>query len=147
MLFRSAPTEDAVEDEGDGGKPHLLEPYQKTEEELQAQKPVESKATERTTGPTVLNVFVDQVRQAAQPVLKIWLPPLPAACTLDGLAGRADFVDGRGLQLAVRSPQMQPPVGVIDDPANQRQATRRSEERRVGKECCALCRSRWSPYH
>src|SRR5881392_1261244 len=24
---------------------------------------------------------------------------------------------------------------------------RQSEERRVGKECCALCRSRWSPYH
>ena len=24
---------------------------------------------------------------------------------------------------------------------------RRSEERRVGKECIALCRSRWSPYH
>ena len=22
-----------------------------------------------------------------------------------------------------------------------------SEERRGGKECCALCRSRWSPYH
>ena len=26
-------------------------------------------------------------------------------------------------------------------------ATRRSEERRVGKECTVLCRSRWSPYH
>ena len=26
-------------------------------------------------------------------------------------------------------------------------AALRSEERRVGKECCALCRSRWSPYH
>ena len=26
-------------------------------------------------------------------------------------------------------------------------AAARSEERRVGKECCALCRSRWSPYH
>ena len=25
--------------------------------------------------------------------------------------------------------------------------SQRSEERRVGKECCALCRSRWSPYH
>ena len=25
--------------------------------------------------------------------------------------------------------------------------THRSEERRVGKECYALCRSRWSPYH
>ena len=23
----------------------------------------------------------------------------------------------------------------------------RSEERRVGKECISLCRSRWSPYH
>ena len=28
-----------------------------------------------------------------------------------------------------------------------RQANVRSEERRVGKECLRLCRSRWSPYH
>src|SRR3546814_1066121 len=27
------------------------------------------------------------------------------------------------------------------------QAVRRSEERRVGKECVSTCRSRWSPYH
>ncbi len=27
------------------------------------------------------------------------------------------------------------------------QADLRSEERRVGKECLSLCRSRWSPYH
>src|SRR3546814_16707837 len=26
-------------------------------------------------------------------------------------------------------------------------ALRRSEERRVGKECVSTCRSRWSPYH
>src|SRR3546814_8464972 len=26
-------------------------------------------------------------------------------------------------------------------------ATKRSEERRVGKECVSTCRSRWSPYH
>ena len=26
-------------------------------------------------------------------------------------------------------------------------AVSRSEERRVGKECLRLCRSRWSPYH
>ena len=26
-------------------------------------------------------------------------------------------------------------------------ARRRSEERRVGKECNQVCRSRWSPYH
>ena len=28
-----------------------------------------------------------------------------------------------------------------------RRFKRRSEERRVGKECLRLCRSRWSPYH
>ena len=27
------------------------------------------------------------------------------------------------------------------------QAEKRSEERRVGKECASMCRSRWSPYH
>ena len=26
-------------------------------------------------------------------------------------------------------------------------ADSRSEERRVGKECASMCRSRWSPYH
>ena len=29
----------------------------------------------------------------------------------------------------------------------QKKRGRRSEERRVGKECLRLCRSRWSPYH
>ena len=29
----------------------------------------------------------------------------------------------------------------------QRRDRDRSEERRVGKECGLLCRSRWSPYH
>src|SRR3546814_7986672 len=28
-----------------------------------------------------------------------------------------------------------------------RDGFRRSEERRVGKECVSTCRSRWSPYH
>ena len=28
-----------------------------------------------------------------------------------------------------------------------REGIDRSEERRVGKECLRLCRSRWSPYH
>ena len=28
-----------------------------------------------------------------------------------------------------------------------RRDAKRSEERRVGKECPVLCRSRWSPYH
>ena len=28
-----------------------------------------------------------------------------------------------------------------------RDSINRSEERRVGKECASMCRSRWSPYH
>ena len=32
-------------------------------------------------------------------------------------------------------------------PASTTTGTIRSEERRVGKECLRLCRSRWSPYH
>src|SRR3546814_7501442 len=33
-------------------------------------------------------------------------------------------------------------------PPNSKSRTgRRSEERRVGKECVSTCRSRWSPYH
>src|SRR3546814_12060152 len=31
--------------------------------------------------------------------------------------------------------------------AAQRTEAKRSEERRVGKECVSTCRSRWSPYH
>ena len=31
--------------------------------------------------------------------------------------------------------------------ANREPSGARSEERRVGKECLRLCRSRWSPYH
>ena len=28
-----------------------------------------------------------------------------------------------------------------------KKSSSRSEERRVGKECASMCRSRWSPYH
>ena len=30
---------------------------------------------------------------------------------------------------------------------NDKDISLRSEERRVGKECASMCRSRWSPYH
>src|SRR3546814_21016211 len=36
----------------------------------------------------------------------------------------------------------------LDKPSQRMQCVRRrSEERRVGKECVSKCRSRWSPYH
>ena len=40
----------------------------------------------------------------------------------------------------------QPSVGVQSHDGEALAAVR-SEERRVGKECTVLCRSRWSPYH
>ena len=45
--------------------------------------------------------------------------------------------------LGERDPPSPPPTPA----AAPRTATPRSEERRVGKECLRLCRSRWSPYH
>ena len=51
-------------------------------------------------------------------------------------------------------PHRQLPIGlgrhlgqVRDDEDLSVPAEVRSEERRVGKECVSLCRSRWSPYH
>src|SRR3546814_20828670 len=35
----------------------------------------------------------------------------------------------------------------VAPPSVSRPRLRRSEERRVGKECVRTCRSRWSPYH
>ena len=37
--------------------------------------------------------------------------------------------------------------GELKTACSQACSTGRSEERRVGKECLRLCRSRWSPYH
>src|SRR5213075_3368113 len=34
-----------------------------------------------------------------------------------------------------------------ESPIGRYAGAQRSEERRVGKECALLCRSRWSPYH
>ena len=38
-------------------------------------------------------------------------------------------------------------AGTDDEPETDPGAAMRSEERRVGKECLSVCRSRWSPYH
>jgi 2-polyprenyl-6-methoxyphenol hydroxylase-like FAD-dependent oxidoreductase len=38
-------------------------------------------------------------------------------------------------------------LGLLDKLDASGVRTKRSEERRVGKECRRLCRSRWSPYH
>ncbi|MFJ5291054.1 type VII secretion protein EccCb [Streptomyces sp. NPDC088348] len=73
---------------------------------------------ERETGPTVMSVMADQLRSAAAPVRRVWLPPLPDALTLDGAAGPVQ-VSGRGLHLANRPGPLCVPLGLLDDPAQQ----------------------------
>ncbi|MGE7390418.1 type VII secretion protein EccCa [Streptomyces sp. NPDC004126] len=84
-------------------------------------EPAEEKptATARETGPSVLSVIVDQLADAAPPVRRIWLPPLPDATPLDAAAGPLS-VTGHGLRLgtAERAP-LKVPLGVLDDPARQ----------------------------
>ncbi|MFD0355891.1 type VII secretion protein EccCa [Streptomyces sp. NPDC127110] len=84
-------------------------------------EPAEEKptATARETGPSVLSVIVDQLADAAPPVRRIWLPPLPDATPLDAAAGPLS-VTGRGLRLGTteRAP-LKVPLGVLDDPARQ----------------------------
>ena len=72
----------------------------------------------RETGPTEMGVIVGQLEQAAPPVRRIWLPPLPSALALDTVAGPLD-VGARGMQLAKRRGLLQVPLGLLDDPTRQ----------------------------
>src|SRR3546814_13232231 len=47
----------------------------------------------------------------------------------------------------VLTPEAGPPAPIGRGDARAEIDQRRSEERRVGKECVSTCRSRWSPYH
>ncbi|WP_269858425.1 type VII secretion protein EccCa [Streptomyces sp. RPT161] len=72
----------------------------------------------RTVGATELSVMVEQLRRAAEPVRRIWLPPLPEALTLDSVAGPVDLT-ARGLHLTRRPGPMRVPLGLLDDPTRQ----------------------------
>ena len=80
-----------------------------------------------------------------------WLSALVVA--LLGVGGYA-LLAGNGTATAVRyqsSPVERGALVVTVSATGTLQPTNqvnvRSEERRVGKECTATCRSRWSPYH
>src|SRR3546814_5005939 len=79
-----------------------------------------------------------------------WSSDVCSSDLLDG-PGPRDRLDQRGLAgqridagLLERAFQRDLLAGeFLDEHAD----LRRSEERRVGKECVSTCRSRWSPYH
>src|SRR3546814_14791344 len=87
-------------------------------------------------------------------------PSKPVRQLLDALA---DEVEGKKVRKSVISDPRNPVIGtrlvrewngaehvitVLKDGFDwQGRRYKRSEERRVGKECVSTCRSRWSPYH
>jgi S-DNA-T family DNA segregation ATPase FtsK/SpoIIIE len=75
---------------------------------------------ERAVGTTLLGVMTGQLAAAAGRVHQIWLPPLPAALTLDQAAGPVG-AGPDGVRLDARPGPMALPIGRIDDPARQRQ--------------------------
>ncbi|GAB2615641.1 type VII secretion protein EccCa [Kribbella endophytica] len=132
---RVLPEEEKAKD-GPAVRPYLVTPYQQPDlAKLAAEdekKDDKDDSTERTTGPTVLGVFVDQVKPAATPVPQVWLPPLPKVCTLDQVGGPVDMTAARGLQYAVPAPPMSPAIGVVDDPRKQSQSVFRLDLTHTG---------------
>jgi DNA segregation ATPase FtsK/SpoIIIE, S-DNA-T family len=75
------------------------------------------------SGPTQMEVIVERIQQFGAAVHQVWLPPLPAAVSLDALLGTLAVQEDRGLQ-AVTWPlagQLRFPVGVTDLPLRQQQ--------------------------
>src|SRR3546814_2657381 len=78
--------------------------------------------------------LVTGVQTCALPIL---IPPSYVKAYVK--RGKSDALDAEAICEAVQRPTMRfVPVKTIEQ--------RRSEERRVGKECVSTCRSRWSPY-
>lgn len=73
---------------------------------------------ERTTGPTLLDVMVDQLSRAGSSTRSVWLPPLPQETTLDLATGEPE-VGEAGMRLPVDVAPLEVPVGVLDDPSKQ----------------------------
>ncbi|NMR21608.1 type VII secretion protein EccCa [Cellulomonas fimi] len=70
-----------------------------------------------STGTSMVDVIVGQLAGAAEATRPVWLPPLPRRVVLDDVVSQAEAArDGHGQRhLAV-------PIGLLDDPAKQRQA-------------------------
>ena len=81
-----------------------------------------------------------------------WTGGASAALPLDSdratLVGRAwDSRAGGPVVVAVRAGHAVDISATFATMRDVAECAARSEERRVGKECGLLCRSRWSPYH
>src|SRR3546814_17552121 len=85
-----------------------------------------------------------RLQEAAEPGT-VMVGPDTRAATRDAFEyADIDPVLAKGKRLPV---QASIAVRAVAPPGQRLRRSRRSEERRVGKECVSTCRSRWSPYH
>ena len=70
----------------------------------------------------------------------------PVSLTFNGLKKSDKLVEGKCITLQSADLDKD---NTVEHPnvITPKESAARSEERRVGKECLRLCRSRWSPYH
>ena len=66
-------------------------------------------------GPSMLDVVVGRLAEAGAAAHQVWLPPLPAALSLDVAAGRSLRLAGEAFG------RLRVPLGLVDLPAQQRQ--------------------------
>ncbi len=85
---------------------------------------------DEATGPTVLDTVVRQLASRPRVTAPVWLPPMPDVVTLDQAAG-TPVATNRGLRVR-RSRQMSVPIGLLDDPAHQRQSVWQLDLNRAG---------------
>ncbi|QGK71493.1 type VII secretion protein EccCa [Allosaccharopolyspora coralli] len=73
--------------------------------------------------PTDFQIVIDKVTNQSPPAHQVWLPPLDAPPTLDGLLPPLSATDDRGYSSVgfSGSGRLQVPVGIIDVPYHQRQ--------------------------
>ncbi|MBQ1082340.1 type VII secretion protein EccCa [Nocardiopsis sp. B62] len=107
------------EDEDRAPSPRLYTAYNPPPEDDDVAAPEEgSSMPSRTNGPTLLDVLVNQLGRHGDPTRAIWLPPLPAATTLDAIAGAPEETE-HGLRLPGERPALHVPIGLLDDATRQ----------------------------
>jgi S-DNA-T family DNA segregation ATPase FtsK/SpoIIIE len=85
--------------------------------------PSPASVAEPDEGPTELAVVVGRLKAVGRPAHQVWLPPLPAAISLDFLTGTPSIRPGRGLAVRMweQSANLKVPIGVLDLPLQQQQ--------------------------
>ncbi|MFE7506691.1 type VII secretion protein EccCa [Promicromonospora sp. NPDC057488] len=87
----------------------------------------------------VVDVIVDQLGRAAAPARPVWLDPLPARVTLGDVLGRTRVPTSDELARgAGRDRRLAVPIGLLDEPARQRQEVWRLDLTRAGGHVVAL---------